>query len=121
MLKETSTLVQSEPKNIEKTFAGRLWIKVSPSTGEWVGGDTSKTALRKLNFESVNSLNYFRVLIQHQKKLQQVIIVLVNQLRNTTHHCFSENLIIPGNISMPCTELYFWTPGCHPSQIPCYD
>jgi hypothetical protein len=39
-----------------------------------------------------------------EKKLPQVIIVLVNQLRNAKHHCFSENLIIPGNTSMPCTE-----------------
>ena len=39
-----------------------------------------------------------------KKKLPQVIIVLVNQLWNTKHHCFSENLIVPGNISMPCTE-----------------
>lgn len=39
-----------------------------------------------------------------EKKLPQVIIVLVNQLRNTIRHCFSENSIIPGNISTPCTE-----------------
>ena len=39
-----------------------------------------------------------------KKKLPQVIIVFVNQLRNTTHHCFSENLIISGNISMTYTE-----------------
>lgn len=40
-----------------------------------------------------------------KKKLPQVIIALVNHLRNTTHHCFSENnWINVGNISMPYTE-----------------
>jgi hypothetical protein len=61
-------------------------------------GILQKTALRKLNFESVNSLNKFGV-VQNKplalsasvRKLPQVIIVLFNQLRNTKHHCFSEN------------------------------
>jgi hypothetical protein len=34
---------------------------VSPSSGEWVGGGYLKTGFRKLNFESVNSLNWFGV------------------------------------------------------------